>query len=98
MARVPKASHTGSPVTAASPTPARAKSRPISAAVSSSSTTASSGFLVVRMNDHQLWSPRSGSASRTAVRRDSPSRTRATTRMATAIPTDSSSWGWRSFS
>ena len=54
MARVPRASYNGSPVSAASPTPTKATLRPSSAAVSSNSTTANSGFLVVRMNDHQL--------------------------------------------
>ena len=53
-ARVPMPSQTGLPVSIVSPTPASANTRPISAPVSSSSTTGSSGLREVRMNRHQL--------------------------------------------
>ena len=54
MAIEPTASHRGSPVISAMASPTRAKTRPISAPTSSSSTTGSSGAFDVRMNCHQL--------------------------------------------
>ena len=69
MPTVPMPSHTGSPVSTVSPTPASANTRPISAPVSSSSTTGSSGLREVRMNRHQLPVPFSGRDSTIAVRK-----------------------------
>ena len=57
MAMVPSASKTGLPVTTDSPTPSRARTSPIRAPKSSSSTTGSSGTLDWRMNCHQVRLP-----------------------------------------
>ena len=57
MAQVPMPSHTASPVSSASPTPASANTRPMRAATSSSSTTGSSGFFACRMKPTQLSPP-----------------------------------------
>ena len=54
MATEPRASKRGLSVTTLSTTPKRAKTRPTSAPMSSSSTTGSSGCLVRWMNDRQL--------------------------------------------
>ena len=62
-------SQTGLPVITVRPTPASAKTRPISAPVSSSSTTGSSGLREVRMNRHQLPLPFNGRDSTIAVRK-----------------------------
>ena len=69
MATVPTPSHTGSPVSIVSPTPASANTRPISAPESSSRTTGSSGLRELRMNRHQLPEPFSGRDSTIAVRK-----------------------------
>ena len=69
MATVPMPSHTGLPVITVSPTPSNANSRPISAPVSSSSTTGNSGLREFRMNRHQLALPFSGRDSTIAVRK-----------------------------
>ena len=69
IATVPMPSHTGSPVSIVSPTPASASTRPINAPVSSSSTTGSSGLRDVRMKRHQLTDPLSGRDSTIAVRK-----------------------------
>ena len=52
----PTASQRGLPVTSAMIRPTSAKTRPISAPMSSSSTTGSSGDFELRMNHHQLFS------------------------------------------
>ena len=49
------------------------------------------------MKLHHPWSPRTWLLSLIAVRSEYVSRAMATSRMPTAIGTDSSSWGWRSF-
>ena len=54
IAIVPSASNTGLPVSTVSPTPSRAKTSPIRAPKSSSSTTGSSGDFDWRMKPHQL--------------------------------------------
>ncbi len=51
ISRVPTASNVEFPVIAVRPTPRSANVRPVSAAVSSSSTTGSSGALACRTND-----------------------------------------------
>ena len=69
MAIEPRASQRGSSVKWASRTPLRAKKRPISAPVSSSSTTGSSGSFAVRIHDHhETPGGRRCLASRYAVR------------------------------
>ena len=98
MATLPKASHRASPVTVASVIPTSAKPRPMSAPTSSSSTTGSSGLLVVRMKRHQLLRPRTFSTSRAAVRSDVPSRTIAMPSTTNAQIGESSSCGLMSFS
>ena len=66
-----------------SPTPNSARTSPISAAKSSSSTTGSSGARARRMNATQDAPPSSGRVSRMAVRNENDSSTIATTRTAT---------------
>ncbi len=66
---VPIPSQIASPVSMVKPTPSSAKTRPISAPVSSSSTTGSSGLRDRRMNCHQLLPPLSGRDSTIAVRK-----------------------------
>ncbi len=69
---LPSASQRGLPVISARLIPTSANSSPTSAPLSSSSTTGSSGFLVVRMNAHHVRFPRDGAASWRAVRSDQP--------------------------
>ena len=98
IARVPMASHRGSPVRWTVITAPRATARPISAPASSRRTTGSSGCLERSTNrDHEAL-PRTRLASRIAVRMERDSRTRPRTRIPTAQPTFSSMCGCRSFS
>ena len=98
MPRLPRASNRELPVTAESDTPTSAKPSPISAPVSSSSTTGSSASFERRMNAIHDPAPLSARAWRTAVRSERASNTMATSRIAIAHPSDDSSWGLRSFS
>ncbi len=76
-----------------SPTPSRARTSPIRAPKSSSSTTGSSGDFDWRMKLHQLSLPLSGRDSAIAVRKEKPSSPIATTRMITATSGEvSGSW------
>ena len=95
---LPSASHRGLPVISARLMPMSANTRPTSAPVSSSSTTGSSGLLVVRMNRHHDRPSRLGVASRRAVRNDQASSTIATPSTPNAQIGDSSSCGSMSFS
>ena len=70
IAMVPRASNTAFPVSTASPTPSRARTSPIRAPKSSSSTTGSSGDFDWRMKPHQLSLPLSGRDSLIAVRKE----------------------------
>ena len=75
---VPIASKTLLPVIAVRPTPNSAKTRPVSAAMSSRSTTGSSGAFAWRTNDTHDWPfARTWLLSLTAVRSESDSRTMA---------------------
>ena len=71
-----------------------ARTRPTRPPKSSSSTTGSSGALAVRMNRHQLWSPRTWLAARVAVRSETLSSPNTTAR--TTNPTAALSTGRRS--
>ncbi len=94
MAIDPSASQRGSSVKWASRTPPRAKKRPISAPVSSSSTTGSSGSFAVRIHDHhETPGGRRWLASRYAVRSEIDSRMMAKTRMPIATQRLSTSCG-----
>ena len=75
MKRVPMASKSELPVIHVRPTPMNAKTRPMSAAMSSSSTTGSSGAFARRTNCTQLSLPRTWFDSCTAVRSENDSRT-----------------------
>lgn len=86
MAIVPRASHSRSPVIAASVTPTSASTSPTSAPRSSSSTTGSSGLLAVRTKRHQDCSPLTFFDSTMAVRNENASATIANSRMPMATP------------
>ena len=80
MSRVPRASQRPFPVTRVIETPMSANTNPISAAVSSSRTTGSSGDLAVRTNSTHERSPRLRFDSTIAVRNEYPSSAIATSR------------------
>ena len=98
MPRLPIASHSAVPVTSESVMPTSAIASPISAPVSSSSTTGSSAFFVVWMKLHHDARPRSGIASRRAVRSESVSSTIATPSTPNAQIGSSRCSGWMSLS
>jgi hypothetical protein len=94
MATVPRPSQTPLPVTTVSTTPSRAKASPHSAAVSSSSTTGSSGAFARRTNAMMPAPPRAGRDSFSAVRSDSASITIETSSTATGSHQLSIGWGF----
>ena len=94
----PTPSQRALPVSAASPTPTSAKTSPISAAKSSSSTTTSSGVFECRMKPNQLSAPLTLADSMIAVRNEKHSSTIATTSTTTATAGESSWCGCSTFS
>ncbi len=93
MQRVPTPSQTPSPVITVSETPSSARTSPISAPVSSSRTTGSSGALARRTNSTQPRFPFAFSDSLMAVKKDQPSIKMAKTSTPTAQPQPRSSCG-----
>ena len=98
IAIVPMPSHMGSPVRIVRPTPVRAKTRPMSAATSSRSTTGSSGCFACRTNWIQFCEPRTWFDSFTAVRSENDSSPIAMTSTRIGSHGTSSGCGWVSFS
>ena len=98
MAIDPSASQRGSSVKWASRTPPRAKKSPISAPMSSSSTTGSSGSFAVRIHVHHETPGRPAMAwpRGTPCAARCYSRTMANTRIPIATQRFSTSCGWRS--
>ena len=95
---VPMPSQIGSPVMIVRPTPMSANTRPISAAMSSSSTTGSSGCLAWRTKETQLCLPRTWFDSLTAVRSENDSSTIAMSSTTIGSHGTSSGCGWLSLS
>jgi hypothetical protein len=90
----PAPSHIPFPVIVATVTPAKANTRPVSAAMSSSRIAGSSGALARRMKAVQLCRPRELFDSRTAVRSEKLSRPIAMTRTPKAITGERTGSGW----